>query len=372
MARLLEQFRAGKPAALARAVSIVENHRPGFEQVLAAQHALLGRARRIGLTGPPGAGKSTLTTRLARQYRQAGKTVGIVAVDPTSPFTGGALLGDRIRMEEIALDPGVFIRSMATRGSLGGLATATREVCDVLDGFGMDVIIIETVGVGQSELDVARAADSTVVVLVPESGDSIQTLKAGVMEIADVFTVNKADRPGADRLRNDIELMLGLRAGASMQNMPAHHGVDLRSVPDRDALRDAMNPARAARAAAQEEAPEQWTPPVLRSIAAQNEGISEIADAIERHFRYLERSGELRRRRRARLRERVMEVVEQQVRQRLWQDVETLAWLDAQLDGLEAGTLVPFAVADALRARSNALLTGASYAPLPVPTGSSV
>ncbi|WP_353264960.1 methylmalonyl Co-A mutase-associated GTPase MeaB [Gemmatimonas sp.] len=372
LARLLEQFRAGKPAALARAVSIVENHRPGFEQVLAAQHALLGRARRIGLTGPPGAGKSTLTTRLARQYRQAGKTVGIVAVDPTSPFTGGALLGDRIRMEEIALDPGVFIRSMATRGSLGGLATATREVCDVLDGFGMDVIIIETVGVGQSELDVARAADSTVVVLVPESGDSIQTLKAGVMEIADVFTVNKADRPGADRLRNDIELMLGLRAGASMQNMPAHHGVDLRNVPDRDALRDAMNPARAARAAAQAEAPEQWTPPVLRSIAAQNEGITEIADAIERHFRYLEQSGELRRRRRARLRERVMEVVEQQVRQRLWQDAETLAWLDAQLDGLEAGTLVPFAVADALRARSDALLTGASYAPLPVPTGSSV
>ncbi len=372
LARLLEQFRAGKPAALARAVSIVENHRPGFEQVLAAQHALLGRARRIGLTGPPGAGKSTLTTRLARQYRQAGKTVGIVAVDPTSPFTGGALLGDRIRMEEIALDPGVFIRSMATRGSLGGLATATREVCDVLDGFGMDVIIIETVGVGQIELDVARAADSTVVVLVPESGDSIQTLKAGVMEIADVFTVNKADRPGADRLRNDIELMLGLRAGASMQNMPAHHGVDLRNVPDRDALRDAMNPARAARAAAQAEAPEQWTPPVLRSIAAQNEGITEIADAIDRHFRYLERSGELRRRRRARLRERVMEVVEQQVRQRLWQDADTLAWLDAQLDGLEAGTLVPFAVADALRARSDALLTGASYAPLPVPTGSSV
>lgn len=372
LARLLEQFRAGKPAALARAVSIVENHRPGFEQLLAAQHALLGRARRIGLTGPPGAGKSTLTTRLARQYRSAGKTVGIVAVDPTSPFTGGALLGDRIRMEEIALDPGVFIRSMATRGSLGGLATATREVCDVLDGFGMDVIIIETVGVGQSELDVARAADTTVVVLVPESGDSIQTLKAGVMEIADVFTVNKADRPGADRLRNDIELMLGLRAGASMQNMPAHHGVDLRNIPDRDAMRDAMNPARAARAAAQAEAPEQWTPPVLRSIAAQNEGITEIADAIDRHFRYLQQSGELRLRRRARLRERVMEVVEQQLRQRLWHDTETLGWLDAQLDGLEAGTLVPFAVADCLRARSDALLTGASYAPLPVPTGSSV
>ncbi|MEQ1693359.1 MAG: methylmalonyl Co-A mutase-associated GTPase MeaB, partial [Gemmatimonas sp.] len=187
--RVLEGFRDGKSAALARAVSIVENHRPGFDQLLAAIHPLLGRARRIGITGPPGAGKSTLTTRLARSYRTAGLRVGIVAVDPTSPFTGGALLGDRIRMEEVALDPGVFIRSMATRGSLGGLATATREVCDVLDGFGMDVILLETVGVGQSELDISRAADTTLVVLVPESGDAIQTLKAGVMEIADVFTV---------------------------------------------------------------------------------------------------------------------------------------------------------------------------------------
>jgi LAO/AO transport system kinase len=267
-------------------------------------------------------------------------------------------------MEEVALDPGVFIRSMATRGSLGGLATSTREVCDVLDGFGMDVILLETVGVGQSELDISRAADTTLVVLVPESGDSIQTLKAGVMEIADVFAVNKADRPGADRLRNDIELMLGLRAGASMQNVPAHHGVDLRHMPDRDALRDAMNPARAARAAAREEQTEQWTPPVLRVIAAQNEGVDEVVDALDRHVRYLETSGELRSRRRARLRERVMEVVEQQLRRRLWQDQDTLAWVDERIDALEAGTQVPFAVADALRARSAALLTGAEYAPL--------
>src|SRR3954453_5039907 len=248
-AKLIADFDARRPAALARAISIVENQRRGFDTILGALHPKIGRGRRIGITGPPGGGKSTVTTQLAAQYREAGLTVGIIAVDPTSPFTGGALLGDRIRMESVALDPGVYIRSLATRGSLGGLAESTGEVADVLDAFALDRVLIETVGVGQSELDVSRNADTTVVVLVPESGDSIQTLKAGLMEIADIFVVNKADRPGADRLRHELELMLGMRGGEVLKNVPAHHGVDLgRAMTKEERL--AMNPGRAARQAA--------------------------------------------------------------------------------------------------------------------------
>lgn len=353
---LLADFKAGKKPALARAVSIVENHREGFDDLLATMHASIGKGRRIGITGPPGAGKSTLTAALTAAYRKAGLTVGVIAVDPTSPFTGGALLGDRIRMESVALDPGVFIRSMATRGSLGGLAEASGEVADVLDAFGTDRIIIETVGVGQSELDVSRSADSTVVVLVPESGDSIQTLKAGLMEIADIFTVNKADRPGADRLRNELELMLGLRSGETLKNVPAHHGVQL-GRPMTKQERMAMNPGRAAREAAQKAETQSWTPPVLRSVALQGEGIDDLVAAIDRHFHYLEHSGGLHTRRRARLRRRVVEVVEARVRRRLWTDAPLVAWLDEQLPSLETGARNPFEVADALLARSADLLT---------------
>lgn len=346
---LLVDFVARKKAALARAVSIIENRREGSEQLLAACHPLLGRARRVGITGPPGAGKSTLTTLLAESYLAEGLTVGIVAVDPTSPFTGGALLGDRVRMERVALHPNVFIRSMATRGSLGGLASTTREVCDVLDAYGIDRILVETVGVGQSELDIARLADTSAVVLVPESGDSIQTLKAGVMEIADIFVVNKADRPGADRLRNDIELMLGLRSGATLKGVPAHHGVDLKHV----------NPKRVARAAAARD-DEHWTPPVLRTIGTTGEGLPEFVSSLDRHFAYLERSGTLHARRRARLRERVVDAVEHRVRRRLWSDASTQEWLEAQLPALERGETTPLAVAEALLARSVAAgtLTG--------------
>jgi LAO/AO transport system kinase len=361
LATLLKSFDIGHRAALARAISIVENHRDGFDALLAALHPRLGRARRIGITGPPGAGKSTITTALVEAMRADGLTVAVVAVDPTSPFTGGALLGDRIRMERVALDPGVYIRSMATRGSLGGLAAATRETCDVLDGFGFDRIIIETVGVGQSELDVARTADTSVVVLVPESGDSIQTLKAGVMEIADLFVVNKSDRPGADRLRGDIELMLGMRMGDTMRGVPAHHGVDLRALSEteRAAAKKALSPARAAReATADPHATGAWVPAVVNTVAADGRGIPELLAAITRHFEYLLETGALAARRRSRMRERIVEVAEDRLRRRLWSDPETQAFLDAALPALERGETTPFAIADALLARSATLMAG--------------
>ena len=338
--RVLEGFAAGQKAALARAVSIIEDQREGHERLAATIHPKLGRARRLGLTGPPGAGKSTLTTLLAEAYLAAGMKVGVVAVDPTSPFTGGALLGDRVRMERVALHPNVFIRSMATRGSLGGLASMTREVCDVLDAFGMDRILVETVGVGQSELDIARLADTSAVILVPESGDAIQTLKAGVMEIADCFVVNKADRPGADRLRNDIEVMLGLRGGGGPAP-DAHHGIDLKAV----------NPKRQAREAAARD-DDRWTPPLLRTIGSTGEGMPEFIAALDRHFAYLERSGTLQSRRRERLRDRVRDVVEHRIHRRLWRDEGIQQWVEAQLPALERGEVTPFTVAEALLARS--------------------
>lgn len=346
---LLSAFNAGETAALARAASIVENRRDGFEDLLGAIHSRIGRARRIGVTGPPGAGKSTLATQLIAAFRNEGLRVGVIAVDPTSPFTGGALLGDRIRMEKVALDPGVFIRSLATRGSLGGLSGAARSVADVLDGFGFDRVIIETVGVGQSELDIARVADSTLVVLVPESGDSIQTLKAGLMEIADLFVVNKADRPGADRLRNDIELMLGLRAGLTMANVPAHHGVELGAL---------ANPARAARvAAAGSQDAGRWVPPVLRCVATRDEGTAEVVQAVDRHHRYLESSGELHTRRLARWREQVQAVAGFQLHRRVWEHPEVQREVAARLPEIEAGTLTPFALADRVLKRAADILT---------------
>ncbi len=327
LASLVADLRARKVPAIARAISLVENARPGFEELLSSIHPALGHAQRIGITGPPGAGKSTLTERLVQAYRAQGLTVAVVAVDPTSPFTGGALLGDRIRMESVALDPGVFIRSMATRGSLGGLATTTREVCDVLDAGGFDRILVETVGVGQTELDVARSTDTTVLVLVPESGDGIQTLKSGIMEIGDIFVVNKADRPGADRLRQEIEITLGIRSGNAMRHVRAHHGAQMPPSP----------PTEAPNAS--------WKQPVLATIAAKGEGIDDLVSAIEAHFAMLSGAGQLLERRRRRLYDRTREVVDRTTRQWVWQETGVEQMIRDRMDDVAAGRMSPYEVA---------------------------
>jgi LAO/AO transport system kinase len=357
---LRARFEAGDAGALARAISWVESGRPGVEALLHALHPRVGRAHRVGVTGPPGSGKSTLVFQLARRWRERGARVGIVAVDPTSPFTGGALLGDRIRMTEVATDPGVFIRSMATRGARGGLAATTREVADLLDAFGFDRVVLETVGVGQVELDIAGAADTTVVVLVPESGDAIQAMKAGLMEIADIYDVNKADRPDADRLVKEIEVMLRLRAGEALRGVPAHHGVDLSAIARRKAAPRAAADARAGAAGAEPgkaagaAGTEPWTPPVLKTVAHRGEGVPELLDTVERHRAWLEASGALATRRRAQLAERVRAAVTRRIERDLWERLGGDRALDEHLDAIARGTTTPYAVAEELLARLGA------------------
>ncbi|MFP5289249.1 MAG: methylmalonyl Co-A mutase-associated GTPase MeaB [Thermoanaerobaculia bacterium] len=265
--RLLER----QPRAVARAISVVEDGGEGQRELVRRLYPHTGRARIVGITGPPGAGKSTLVDRVARLCRKRNETVGILAVDPTSPFTGGALLGDRIRMQSLYTDPGVFIRSMATRGAMGGLARASRDAVDLLDAAGFDWILLETVGVGQDGVDVVRTVDTVIVVTVPGLGDDIQAIKAGILEIADVFVINKADREGVERAARDLEMMLSL----------GEHG--------------------------------EWVPPILKTVAAREEGIGEVLAAAERHREHLSASGELDRRRRGHLRLRVETILKERI-----------------------------------------------------------
>ena len=340
---LLESFQAGEARALARAISWVENGRPGFERLLSALHQRVGRAHRIGVTGPPGAGKSTLIQALALKLREREEGVGVVAVDPTSPFTGGALLGDRVRMGGAAGDRGVFIRSMASRGSLGGLATTTREVADLMDAFGFGRVVVETMGVGQSELEIAQAADTTVVVLTPESGDSVQAMKAGLMEIADIFVVNKADRPGAARAASDLKTTLRIRQGRAYGRVPAHHGVDLREMARQRAQR--QEGGGDGRGSGGEPTDAVWDTPVLLTTAEEDGGIAELLEALDQHFDFLRSSGLLEERRRSRLLERVRAAVDRGLRLRVWRDGDGESLLAAARADLEAGRRTPYDVA---------------------------
>ena len=309
---LVERARGGQARAVARLISYVEDASPAMREVTAALAPYAGRAMVIGLTGPPGVGKSTTTAALIRSYRDEGLRVGVLAVDPSSPFSGGALLGDRVRMQEHALDPGVYIRSMASRGHLGGLSWATPAAIRVLDAAGFDLVLVETVGVGQSEVEVAGAADTTLVLLAPGMGDGVQAAKAGILEIGDVFVVNKADRDGADSTMRELRHMITLGSGP-------------RSGPGIDP----------------------WTPPVLKTVAARGEGIAEVVDAVTAHRTWLERTGQLVVRRRVRAAAEVEAIAFGVLRARIG-DLDGDAQLDTLAGRVVDGDLDPYAAADAL------------------------
>jgi LAO/AO transport system kinase len=290
---------------VARAISIVEDYNSEASELLKQIYSNVGNAYRIGITGPPGAGKSTITNQLTKLYRKEGKKVGIIAVDPTSPFTGGALLGDRIRMNEIGNDEGVFIRSMATRGSLGGLSKKAIDVADVLDAAGYDFVILETVGVGQSELDIVQAADTTIVVLVPESGDSVQAMKAGLMEIADFFVLNKSDRPGADQ------------AIASLQTILMMKDHDEKS----------------------------WMPGIIKTVASENKGIKEIFQEIERHKTFMKEQNHFLSKREKQTKNRIKEIVESKIKEEIWSESGEKS-LNSTLEKVILGDLSPYHIAE--------------------------
>ncbi len=304
---LVDRMLAGDRLALARLITLIENRSPLVPEIMRRIHPRTGRAYTIGITGPPGAGKSTLADALTARLRKAGASVGVIAVDPTSPFTGGAVLGDRIRMQAHTLDPEVFIRSMATRGSLGGLARATASVQKLLDAFGKAWILVETVGVGQSELDVVKLADTTVVVLVPESGDAIQTMKAGLLEIADVFVVNKADREGAQSLVTELRYMVHLHKSSQL----ASRELD-------------------------------WEVPVLTTVAATGSGVEELLAEIERHRAVLGSSGALERRRQARRARELKDLVLAELRREVDELLADGGPLGPVLAEVEAGRVDPY------------------------------
>ncbi|HET6686763.1 MAG TPA: methylmalonyl Co-A mutase-associated GTPase MeaB [Jiangellaceae bacterium] len=305
IAELVERARDGDPRAVARLISQVEDASPALREVMSLLTPHTGRAAVLGVTGSPGVGKSTTTSALVTAFRADGRRVGVLAVDPSSPFTGGALLGDRVRMQQHATDPGVYIRSMATRGHLGGVAWATPQALRVLDAAGCDVVIVETVGVGQSEVEVAALADTTLVLLAPGMGDGIQAAKAGILEVGDVFVVNKADRDGADQVVRDLRSTIRLA----------------------------------------ERQPGDWREPIVKTVAVRGEGMAVLIEAIDKHRDWMERSGELARRRRRRVRDEIEAIAATALRRRFG-DVHGDARLDVLAEKVLTGELDPYAAAD--------------------------
>jgi len=308
---LAERIVGGELRAAARLMRDIDDGMPSAIAELKTLYPLTGRAFIIGITGPPGAGKSTLTDKVISAYRAKGKTVAVVAIDPTSPFTGGAILGDRIRMNRHATDPGVFIRSLATRGHLGGLSRSTADVVNVFDAMGWDVIIIETVGVGQDEIDIVRTAHTSLVVMVPGLGDDIQAIKAGILEIGDVFVVNKADRPDADRAVRDLEMMVEMK----------HPGAG------------------------------EWWPPVLRTVAQKGEGVAELVERIDEHWAFLQASGRLQQFERNKSALRFEEVLRDQLFHRVREKIDSAGDLAATVNAIADRQLDPYSAVEALLAR---------------------